>query len=256
MTLQERFLGYFLRNPSQKDYNFQQIELIPDNPLKLLEAEYTNFKDIIVGKKIVDFGCGKGHQSIALAEKYSCQVIGTDINETVLEKATSRAQLNQIPEAKLSFTTNISDALKNNIDIVISHNSFEHFDDPLAILNEMKSLLNDNGKIIITFGPPWLAPYGSHMHFFCKIPWVHVFFSEQAVMNARKNFRDDNKMTYVDAGMNKMTISKFEQLIESIDLKIVFKRYKCIKGLDPLSKIPYLREFFINHVSVLLAKSN
>ena len=139
---------------------------------------------------------------------------------------------------------------------MISQNSFEHFNDPVEILNEMKSLINDTGKIIITFGPPWYAPYGSHMHFFCKIPWVHVLFSEKAVMTVRKHFRDDHMMTYVDAGMNKMTISKFEHLIESIDLKIVFKRYKCIKGLDLLSKIPYLREFFINHVSVLLEKSN
>ena len=51
-----------------------------------------------------------------------------------------------------------------------------------------------------------------------------------------------------------MTIAKFESLIISSNLKIEFNNYKCIKGINILSKIHFLREFFINHASVILSK--
>ena len=105
MTIQEYLLVFFSRKPSQKDYDFKERELIPDKPLKLLEAEYANFQELIAGRKVVDFGCGKGHQSIELVKKYNCQVIGIDTNNVVLEKAISRAFSSQIPEAQLSFTS-------------------------------------------------------------------------------------------------------------------------------------------------------
>lgn len=40
-------------------------------------------------------------------------------------------------------------------------------------------------SLLITFGCPWLSPYGSHMHFFTKMPWINVFFSETTVMRVR-----------------------------------------------------------------------
>jgi len=36
---------------------------------------------------------------------------------------------------------------------------------------------------------------------------------------------------------------------------IEFKKYKCTKGINLLAKIPFPREFFINHVSVILSKA-
>ena len=143
----------------------------------------------------------------------------------------------------------------NGFDIVISKDSFEHFRNPSMILNKMYRLINGSGKLLITFGPPWLAPYGSHMHYFCKVPWINVLFSEEAVMKVRGRFRSDGAIKYedVESGLNKMTIAKFEHIIKSGNLKIEYKNYKCVKGINLLSKVPYLREYFINHVSVILS---
>ena len=54
----------------------------------------------------------------------------------------------------------------------------EHFPEPEETLKEMISALTPEGRLFITFGNPWFSPYGSHMQFFTKVPWVNILFSE------------------------------------------------------------------------------
>jgi SAM-dependent methyltransferase len=145
--------------------------------------------------------------------------------------------------------------MRGQFDVVISQDSFEHFPEPDAVLHEMSLLLNRSGVLLITFGPPWFAPYGSHMHFFCKVPWINLLFSEEVVMRARSRFKSDGASTYeeVESGLNKMTIRKFESIVSSCNLKVTYRKYECVKGLNWLSRIPLARELFINHVSVVLS---
>src|ERR1700722_20514793 len=46
----------------------------PTNPLGLLEAEYPDLPELLRGKDVLDFGCGFGYQTAALAKssKYGC----------------------------------------------------------------------------------------------------------------------------------------------------------------------------------------
>lgn len=258
MTFQERLLLALSRAPTSMDYGVGQSAQTVDNALDLLEKEYADFGSLVSGKYVADFGCGSGHQSVALVKKYGCRVIGIESNGRTLKMARDLAQSHDVGEEKLSFCENASAMIKGTLDVVISQNSFEHFPDPSSILGEMRSLIADNGRILITFGPPWLAPYGSHMHFFCKVPWVNVLFSEDAVMKVRSRFRSDGATRYedVESGLNKMTISKFERTVRNNNgLTIEWKRYRGVKRADLLTTVPLLREFFVNHVSVVLSKA-
>lgn len=257
MNIQERILLGLSKTSAIKDDDLGYSESTRNNSLSLLENEYPGLEHLVSGKRVVDFGCGVGYQSIELAEKYDCSVVGIESNQRTLGKAIHRAKSYNIPQSTLSFIDKISDSMLDNFDIVISQNSFEHFSDPSLTIHEMKSLLNESGKLLISFGPPWLAPYGSHMHFFCKVPWVNVFFSEETVMKVRSRFRSDGATKYedVESGLNKMTVGKFERIIMSSNLKVEFKSYRCIKGINVLSKVSFLREYFINHVSVILSRA-
>jgi SAM-dependent methyltransferase len=149
----------------------------------------------------------------------------------------------------VEFTDKLEDRFKNRFDIVISQNSMEHFEDPIVIsqnsmehfedpvkiLDEMKSALNQDGKILITFAPPWFAPYGSHMHFFCKVPWINILFSERTVMKVRSNFRSDGATKYeeVESGLNKMTVTKFERIVANA--KLTFEIIAVLRGSIPLA---------------------
>jgi len=257
VKIQERILLSLSRAPESQDYGSEDSDWTIDNSLSLLENEYPNFGALVSGKRVVDFGCGEGYQSIALTKKHDCFVVGIDSNQRTLEKAIGHADSHNIPKSRLTFVDKISDSMFNSFDIVISQNSFEHFGNPSVILDEMQRLITESGKLLVTFGPPWLAPYGSHMHFFCKVPWINVLFSEATVIKVRSRFRNDGATKYedVESGLNRMTVAKFERIIISSDLRIESISYKCVKGINLLSKIPFLREFFVNRVSVILSKA-
>jgi hypothetical protein len=124
------------------------------------------------------------------------------------------------------------------------------------VLQAMKDALRPGGLLLITFGPPWYAPYGSHMHFFCKLPWLNVIFPERAVMAVRNRFRSDGAQRYedVESGLNKMSLRAFERLVKRSGLELVRNRYNSVKGLDVLTKIPVIRELCTSRVTVVLRK--
>jgi SAM-dependent methyltransferase len=227
-----------------------------DNALSILDSVFPYFSEAIKGKEILDFGCGSGFQSLALAKNGAKLVLGVDINENALERARDNSRILNLSNV-VSFANKLDNQKKGEFDIIISQNSFEHFNSPAEILNEMKSVLKDNGIIFITFGPPWFAPYGSHTQFFARIPWVNLFFKERVVIAVRSLYRNDGARKYeeVEGGLNKMTVNKFEKLISDSGLKIKFKKYDCIKKINFMGQISGLRELFINRISCILTKA-
>ncbi|WP_026960444.1 class I SAM-dependent methyltransferase [Aliagarivorans taiwanensis] len=254
MFLEEKLLLSLSRSPDAPDLVSADSPHSISEALSTLQRVYPNFERIVSNKRILDFGCDQGLQSIALAKLLNCQVLGVDINPKTLLKARGNAREYQVSADHLSFTNQLTPQMDGQFDVVISQNSFEHFHDPCHVLEQMRELSKPKGLVLLTFGPPWYSPYGSHMHFFCKLPWLNLLFSEKAVMNVRSHFRDDGAKHYeeVESGLNKMSIRKFESIIRENQMHIHFKRYDCVKGVDTLGKIPLLRELFINHVTVIL----
>jgi SAM-dependent methyltransferase len=257
MTIAERILLTFSKRPGDNDYQLKDSAITIDTALDPLHREYPNFADLVSKKRVVDYGCGIGYQSIALVKKYECSVIGIDTNQTTLKKAINNAKDHNILPQRLSFVERISPSMLNSFDVVISKDSFEHFGNPDQALNQMSSLLNEFGILLLTFGPPWFSPYGSHMNFFCKVPWINILFSEKTVMKVRSNYRNDGAAKYeeVESGLNKMTIAKFENIVSSNNMQLKTRNYKCIKGTNWLSKLPTFRELFIYRVTAVFSKA-
>ena len=240
--------------PDTGDYTQASEGELSGNELSLLRREYSELSTLVKGKRIVDFGCGTGHQSVALAKEEACRVCGIDTGLSALSKAKTLASEIGMEDGKVMFVERPTKEMLGTFDIVISQNAMEHFPDPVAAINEMKSLIRKDGKILVTFGPPWLSPYGSHMHFFCKLPWLNVLFSGRTVMNVRALYRHDGAKRYeeVESGLNKMTLSKFERIVSESGLVMQYKRYSCIRRQNWLAKISLIRELFVNHVSCIL----
>jgi SAM-dependent methyltransferase len=253
VKLAERLLLSLSHEPTEAARNEGSLE----TALSLLTSAFPGFERDIVGKDILDFGCGAGLQSAAMALGGANHVLGLDTNPRTLDQARELADKLSI-QSRIEFAERLDARHRGAFDIVISQNSMEHFPDPAAVLEEMRSALKPGGKILVTFGPPWFSPYGSHMSFFTPVPWVSLLFPESAVMCVRSRFISDGAMRYedVEGGLNRMTVRGFERLVEQCGLDAVHRRYQCIKRLDCLSKLPLARELFVNHVSCVLTLSS
>ena len=243
-----RFLLVFCRSPGSPDYSMSGIHYDPGNELDVFQEVFPNLRREIAGKCVIDFGSGLGYQSMALAVAGARRVVGIEIDEQRIEIGRARITEQGLAR-KVCFERKIPNGLR--ADVILSQNSFEHFLDSKRILAEMSAALAPGGKIYITFAPPWNAPWGAHMAFFCRLPWVHLFFPERTIMEVRSLFRPGTERTYREVGLAQMSLAQFERTVKSSGLQIQFRRYDCIRGMNALQWTP-LRELFVNRVSCVL----
>jgi SAM-dependent methyltransferase len=218
-----------------------------------LREVFPRFDDLILNKRILDYGCGTGMQCVRLAQLGAAHSFGLDIRDTVLDVGRQQAREHGVGE-KVTFGTSVPSKLLGTFDIVLSKDSMEHFGDPAGVLAEMKRAVRPGGILMVCFSPPWYAPYGGHMQFFTKLPWAHLLFSESTVMAVRSRFRFDGARSHaeIEGGLNKMSVGRFEQLVAQAGLRSDYSRYDAVKRLTPLVHVPLVRELFINRISCLL----
>jgi SAM-dependent methyltransferase len=136
-------------------------------------------------------------------------VIGLDIRPEVLEQARQAAH-----EAGVSGACRFVEAFNEPVDVILSVDAFEHFEDPAAVLTTMGRLLKPDGFVLVSFGPTWYHPFGGHL--FSVFPWSHLLFSETAQIRWRGDFKRDGATQFseVPGGLNKMTIKRFLKLVD------------------------------------------
>ncbi|MCP1677160.1 SAM-dependent methyltransferase [Natronocella acetinitrilica] len=256
--LSEKLLELFCLHPNKvakQDHNIETTDLkLAGNELSLLKKESPNLIDALRGMRVVDFGCGHGAQSVALRVDADAYVLGLDTNEKAIALANKLKDKVVGSDSKLVFSAKVEKEFLSSFDVVISQNAMEHYPDPLGALRSMRELLRPGGKAFITFGPPWFAPYGSHMHYFCKLPWVNVLFPEKTVMNVRKNYRSDGAMKYedVESGLNKMSVEKFKKIVRESGFLEECTVLRRVKGIDAFGKLPLFKEMLVNGVTSTL----
>lgn len=190
-----------------------------------------NFFDLIKNKIIIDFGCGMGNQSVQMAQNGALKVIGIDIQEHFLEHGRRKAK-----QLNLSERCVFKKSADELADIIVSKDAFEHFSSPEVILELMSTLLKPGGYVLAGFGPTWLHPYGGHL--FSVFPWSHLIFTENAQIKWRSDFKTDGatKFSEVSGGLNQLTISRFESIVDKSPFNIDWMETVPIKGISFFKK--------------------
>jgi len=188
-------------------------------------------------KVVVDFGCGGGTDAIEIAKRGARKVIGLDIRESALIEARSLAAREKV-DSVCRFETSTNE----KADVILSVDAFEHFADPVAILNIMRELVKDEGCVVAVFGPTWYHPLGGHL--FSIFPWAHLILTEKALIRWRSDFKSDgaSRFSEVEGGLNQMTIKRFEKLIENSKFRIGALETVPIRKLEAVSN-KFTREF-------------
>lgn len=254
----EFILQKLSRDAETRDYVNKHYELKHRDVnvyMSTLKATFPNIQAMIANKNVLDIGCSEGMETLALSMMGADEVYGIDIriddekNQEIQQQNLNRRMTFSVMDAG---NTSFSD---NEFDTIVTCGSFEHFDDPYLILKECKRILKDNGLIFLTSGV-WAHPWGAHMDFFTKVPWVQFVFSESTIMNVRRAFRNDGatKFNEVEGGLNKVGIRSFNRMVKDLNLKVEYLKLNAVKGLTPLKKVPYINELFTNLIIVVLRK--
>ncbi|GAC1450544.1 MAG: hypothetical protein NVS2B8_04710 [Vulcanimicrobiaceae bacterium] len=232
----------------------------PDETSKLRQYFGADVARLLDGKVVLDFGCGRGADVVMAALLGAERVIGVEINDRYILEARALAKERNVLD-RCTFINAIDEsdsyaALVGNCDVIISIDAFEHFSDPKHMLEQMTELLRPGGLLLLSFGPPWLHPYGAHMNHFTTFPWLHFLFSEKVILNVRQRYVADDVRRFEDlpGGLNRMTVRRFEQLVNDAHLR--FEKFEAvpIKGLKALTKNPLTRELFTSVVTAVIAK--
>ena len=249
--LGEMVLTWLSRDPSAADLVDGVSDWDGVDPWANL-AVFPRLRSHVAGSDVLDFGCGVGAQSLACLDAGARSVTGIDTNPRPLAVA-SKSIASHPSRDRIRFTDTL-DMERDRFDVILSQDSMEHFDDPDSILSVWRRVLRPDGRIYVTFGPPWYAPYGAHMFFFTKVPWVNLMFSEQTVMRVRSRYRSDGALRYgdVEGGLGKMTVGKFERVVKRYGFRVEWSRRDTVKGL-PVSRVPLIRELLTNNIAAVLA---
>jgi len=198
------------------------------------------------GKTVIDFGSGDGLEALDLVRRGAARVIGLDLNPSCLEIARWYANRDGLADrVEFAATSN------EQADLVLSLDSFEHFSDPAGILRAIHGLLRPNGTLVACFGPTWFHPLGGHL--FSVFPWAHLLLSERALIRWRNDHRQDQPRSFAEAGLNKMTIRRFERLVAASDFDVELLEARPIRRLARFHNRA-TREFFTSIVRARLRK--
>jgi SAM-dependent methyltransferase len=242
--LSARILRRLSRSPDGQDYAGGTQVHVGGHALDFILETVPGFLEMIRGKTVLDYGCGRGDQVLAMKKAGAKYVVGYD----------------PFPKFPKDFPAAVefrADLPRHKFDVVLSSSSFEHLADPVAEFMRMRDLTG--GRLVITWAEPWYSHNGSHMGFFTRVPWVNLLFPERSVFLVRTLYRQDGARRYEEAGLggavNRMTVARFDKIIAENKgpMTVEFSRNYATKGLPLVTAIPVLRELLTSACTCVLA---
>lgn len=258
-----------LQNEGIKSYSEWQYEKGVDT-LKFYLEKFT-LDDMFKDKVVLDVGCGAGGKTAYYAAQGVKKVYGVDVVESYEEQANEIAKKKGL-EDKFEFILGDSANLTfedNYFDTIIMNDAMEHVDNPLETLNECYRVLKKGGKLYVNF-PPYYHPFGAHLSDCIGIPWVHMFFNDETLIDVYKDLvkdlpdgedrisfrisKDDNEKEYFSY-INGMTIKWFNDLLKQTNYKVAYYKEVPLRNFfKPLANMPKVKEAFVKMVVCVLEK--
>jgi len=259
MEIREQLLSWLSRDPSRGDFLEEHTEIVHDsleaNQRRLLTL-FPSMAWDLCGADVLDVGCYHGMETVALSKLGARSVLGIDIRTDTEEFADLKSRHVPGKEARV-VTADIHETglPDGSFDAIVTISAYEHFRDPHQVSRECWRLLRPGGRLYLTSGV-WSSPWGSHMHFFTRVPWVQFIFPERTVLKVRSRYRSDGAETYaeVEGGLNDIGVRTLRNSLEGSGFRIEHFHLNPVFGLTPLTRVPGLNEFFTNKIHAIARK--
>lgn len=227
----------------------------------------------IKGKAIAEIGCGEGGVLAALADEGASQVLGIDIRQEAIDRASAIFPQLGITntEFDLHDITGQDTPAKwqKKYHLVALRDVIEHLHETEHSLKHVMEFIEPGGYLYVVF-PPYYSPYGAHQHLLQtapgKLPFLHLLPNLVFKPLTKKAKYQVDVEEVASLREIRLTIAKFRKAIERVGLELVKEELYFIRpvfklkfGLTPiranfLKRIPGLRELVALEASYLLRK--
>ncbi len=172
--------GTFSQNEAELDRLTRQAELARD-----IERQILKQAGLRNGMRVLDLACGPGIISRIVADLVpDSEVVGLDLSEALLE--TARQSLSPQEQAHLQFVQgNVYDldSALGSFDFIYARFLFQHLEQPLLALREIKQLLAPGGILLVAdVDDQWLTLHPE--------PFCFKRFTEEAARGQSLNGGD------------------------------------------------------------------
>ena len=150
-----------------------------DDKMERAEGILDYIGDNLTTRKVLDFGCGEGHVALKASET-AVKSVGYDIvkSGTLAWESWLKPSLGD----KCLLTTDFAKvAAEGPYDLVILYDVLDHCVDPVAALNQIKSVCTPQAKIFVRCHS-WMSRHGAHLYKQLNKAWLHVFFTEEELV--------------------------------------------------------------------------
>jgi SAM-dependent methyltransferase len=252
-----------VRDPaSQQARRALDLDRIFDEGWRSTARFFARFPTLAIdGRSFLDFGCGMGATSIWLSSQGASRSVGIDIQSV---EYPNRRLLQDFPEhrdrVEFRQVSPGDQPGEERFDVVISKDTFEHVADPDAYVASMLAFLEPGGKLVVGFGPLWKSPWGGHINYMTRLPWAHLIFPEEVILEERRRFRPDEqpaptRFEEIRGGLNQMTLARFLSTMRRSGLRCSYlatnrgdearsaRRRAFIGAMRLGARVPPLREY-------------
>ncbi|PWT75181.1 MAG: hypothetical protein C5B60_05700 [Chloroflexi bacterium] len=188
----------------------------------------------VVGKDVLDFGCGYGGRTVRYKELGARSVTGTEIVPEMVIEAQEFARLKGADIRVLLTPEDQPVPLPDDsFDVICCYDVLEHVRSPKRAISECWRLLKPGGVLYAVFPPFHHPTHGSHLDgYISRSPFANLLFpcptlvvAAEELMRKRGQkyrppvFRTTDKLW----GMNGLTLSGFHRIVRQIP----FNKVRC-----------------------------
>lgn len=222
--------------------------------------EHYRLHNSLRGKMVLDAGCGLGGKTVYYSEMACKYVAGVDMDPTHIRHATDFATSKGA--LKLGFLVADLSALPfppSTFDVIILSDVVEHIRRPILkdTFTECSRLVRPDGKIYLQF-PPWSCYNASHLFDYISVPWAHLIFSEETLINVTKKYDPQpriGELSYTEhfRQLNRIGVSEFLDIVTECDLAVNRLERRMIKNINALRYLPVLRKYLTTRILAVLS---
>lgn len=173
------------------------------------------------GKRVIDFGCGRGGMVQRVMEAGAASATGIELNADYIAFAQQKVASQWDGRAEF-ILGDIREMVVEQADIIVSSDTFEHVmslpDTLAAVVNACKP----GGELFIGFSPLWHSPYGHHRFIAPRRPWAHL--PNEKFLARLKDDEGRSPDTIQQLGFNGATPADFRAALKGLPVEIISAR--------------------------------